>query len=224
MNNGKLYDLGVVCGRFSHEHLGHVKLFDTCISLCNHTLILVGSAQESGTLRNPFTLETRIKIIRETYPDINDDQLVIKGINDLKNEYNAAPDWGKFLKKNVEKHMNKFADLMVYGGDTSRSKWFDQEDLINTAELILPRTANPISATLVRGLLVIDDKANWKKCTPKLIHKFYSDLRTELLNVTIYAKIYDTLKNEGLTIENYMKIYSKLELEDKAIKEKILGK
>ena len=120
--------------------------------------------------------------------------------------------------------MNKFADLMVYGGDTSRSKWFDQEDLINTAELILPRTANPISATLVRGLLVIDDNANWQKCTPKFIHKFYSDLRTELLNVTIYAKIYDTLKNEGLTIENYMKIYSKLELEDKAIKEKILGK
>jgi len=62
MSNHKFYELGVVCGRFGHEQIGHVSLFDTCMALCKRTLILVGSAQESGTLRNPFRVETRIDV------------------------------------------------------------------------------------------------------------------------------------------------------------------
>lgn len=68
--NNNFFELGVVCGRFGHEHLGHTHLFDICMSLCKSTLILVGSAQESGTLRNPFTVQTRIDIIKKTYPRI----------------------------------------------------------------------------------------------------------------------------------------------------------
>ena len=76
MSDNKFYDLGVVCGRFGHEHLGHVALFDNCMALCNKTLILVGSSQEHGTLRNPFKIETRIDVIKETYPNMSEDTLI----------------------------------------------------------------------------------------------------------------------------------------------------
>lgn len=42
-------DLGVVIGRFSPETLGHTMLFDTSLSLCCRTFIIVSSAQERGT-------------------------------------------------------------------------------------------------------------------------------------------------------------------------------
>lgn len=96
----------MICGRFGHEQLGHVSLFDSCMSLCKRTLILVGSAQESGTLRNPFRVETRIDVIRETYPGESEEVLTVRGINDLTNEYDITSDWGKFVKSEAEVNLS----------------------------------------------------------------------------------------------------------------------
>ena len=100
------------------------------MALCKRTLILVGSSQEYGTLRNPFRIETRIDVIKETYPGMNEDTLMIRGIKDLTNEYDVNSKWGKFVKSEVEYHEHKFANLMVYGNDEFRSHWFAEEDLV----------------------------------------------------------------------------------------------
>ncbi len=214
----KFYDLGVVCGRFGHEHLGHVSLFDSCRSLCKRTLILVGSAQESGTLRNPYPVETRIDVIRETYPGETEETLMVRGIKDLTNEYDITHDWGKFVKSEVEHHKHKFASLMVYGNDEFRSNWFAPEDLIGTAELIIPRSTIPISATMVRGMLVIDDEAAWQKATHPLIHGMYGRLRDELMSVQVYKEIYNRVRKGDMSIDSFMKVYKELEEADKATK------
>ena len=214
MENTKMFELGFVCGRFGHEHIGHVHLFDTCISLCKQTLILVGSAQESKTLRNPFSVDTRIKIIKNTYPDLNESTLLVKGLKDLTHEHDITYDWGRYVKSQVEFHKGKFADLMVYGNDESRKNWFDSKDIANTAELIIPRDKIDISATKLRGYLVINDKENWKKYVHSNIYNMYNDLRNELLNVPIYKEIYNKIKDD-LTINNFLNIYKTLEEKDK---------
>lgn len=218
MSDYKFYDLGVVCGRFGHEHLGHVSLFDNCRSLCKRTLILVGSAQESRTLRNPFDVQTRIDVIRETYPGESEETLMIRGINDLTNEYDITADWGKFVKSEVEYHKHKFANLMVYGNDEFRSQWFAPEDLIGTAELIIPRSTIPISATMVRGLLTIGDESGWQKTTHTMIHGMYGRLRDELMSVPVYKEIYDQIRGTDLSLNNFMKVYKELEKKDKESK------
>ena len=215
MSDFKFYDLGVVCGRFGHEQLGHVSLFNNCMSLCKRTLILVGSAQESGTLRNPFRLETRIDVIHETYPGISDDVLTVRGISDLTNEYDITSAWGKYVKSEVEYHKHKFANLMVYGNDEFRSKWFAPEDLVGTAELIIPRSTIPISATMVRGYLVINDEKHWQECTHPLIHGMYERLRYELMSVPIYQNIYNHIRKGELSLNHFMKLYHELEIQDK---------
>lgn len=215
MSNYKFWDLGVVCGRFGHEQLGHVSLFDTCMSLCKRTLILVGSAQESGTLRNPFRVETRIDVIRETYPGISEETLMIRGINDLTNEYDVTSAWGKFVKSEIEHHKHKFANLMVYGNDEFRSKWFDANDLVNTAELVIPRSTIPISGTMVRGFLVTNNESEWQKATHPLIHGMYGRLRDEIMSVPVYSDIYNEIRVGDLSLDSFMKVYKKLEEKDK---------
>ena len=138
MSDFKFYDLGVVCGRFGHEQLGHVSLFNNCMSLCKRTLISVGSAQES------------------------------------------AP-----------------------------------EDLVGTAELIIPRSTIPISATMVRGYLVINDEKHWQECTHPLIHGMYERLRYELMSVPIYQNIYNHIRKGELSLDHFMKLYHELEIQDK---------
>lgn len=54
----KVYDTGLICGRFQTFHKGHERLVDTGLLLCDRLLILIGSAQECGTERNPFNINT----------------------------------------------------------------------------------------------------------------------------------------------------------------------
>ena len=61
----KRYKLGLICGRFSPIHNGHKMIIDKSLEICDRTLVFVGSAQESGTLRNPFSADFRIDLLRK---------------------------------------------------------------------------------------------------------------------------------------------------------------
>lgn len=188
----KPYDVGLIVGRFQHFHIGHKSLVETAYKLCDRVLILVGSAQESGTLRNPYLPSTRIDVIREIYGRDND-LLQVKELNDLTNENDITADWGRYVLKNVKTHIRKVPSLMVYGNDEFRSKWFDPEDIKDTAEIVVPRSKIPISATMLREALVKDDFEYWSKFVDEKTHKMYDRLRSELLRTDPYREMYEQL-------------------------------
>lgn len=188
----KPYDVGLIVGRFQHFHIGHKSLVENAYKLCDRVLILVGSAQESGTLRNPYLPSTRIDVIREIYGRDND-ILQVKELNDLTNENDINADWGRYVLKNVKSHIRKNPSLMVYGNDEFRSKWFDPNDIQDTAELVIPRSRIPISATKLREALVKDDFEYWAKFVDEKTHKMYDRLRKELLATDPYRQMYEEL-------------------------------
>lgn len=188
----KPYDIGLIVGRFQHFHIGHRSLVENAYKLCDRVLILVGSTQESGTLRNPYLPSTRIDVIREIYGKDNQN-LLVKELNDLTNENDITYDWGKYVLDNVKRHIRKEPSLMVYGNDEFRSKWFSPEDIVNTAELVIPRSRIPISATKLRMALVKDDFDYWKSFVDDKTHKMYDRLRAELLATEPYKELYQKL-------------------------------
>lgn len=219
----KLYNLGVVCGRFGHIHIGHTNLIEHSLLLCRKTLVLVGSAQESRTLRNPFGIDTRIGLIEQTYPEIVGKDLLIKPLTDTTNEYDITYAWGAHVKKTIESYTGCFADLLINGNDKSRQGWFDPKDLEDTTELIVSRNKIPVSATKTRGMLVIDDRENWEKSTPSQIHNMYNSLRDELLSIPVYKEIYNKVCKENLSIDVFNRVYKDYERLDKEEKIKGLG-
>lgn len=188
----KPYDVGLIVGRFQHFHIGHKSLVENAYKLCDRVLILVGSAQESGTLRNPYLPSTRIDVIREIY-GVDNNNLIVKELNDLTNENDINADWGRYVLKNVKRYIRKAPSLMVYGNDEFRSKWFDPEDITDTAELVIPRSRIPISATKLREALVKDDFEYWSKFVDDKTHKMYDRLRSELLATEPYREIYEKM-------------------------------
>ena len=52
----KVYDSGLIVGRFQTFHKGHQRLVETGLMLCDRILLLVGSAQECGTTRNQLNI------------------------------------------------------------------------------------------------------------------------------------------------------------------------
>ena len=188
----KPYDIGLIVGRFQHFHIGHKSLVENAYKLCDRVLILVGSSQEFGTLRNPYPPSTRIDVIREIYGRDNTN-LIVTELADLTNENDITTDWGKYVLKNVRYHIRKAPSLMVYGNDEFRSRWFAPEDILDTAELVIPRSRIPISATLLREALVKDDFEYWSKFVDEKTHKMYDRLRRELLATEPYRKIYEEM-------------------------------
>lgn len=183
----KPYDVGLVCGRFQTFHKGHEKLLETGMLLCDRLLILIGSAQECGTERNPFNINTRTDMLKTVYGD--SPNIMIYALPDLTDENDIRPEWGRYLLDNVDRYIYKNPDVMIYGNDESRSAWFDKKDLKNTTELIINRSELPISATLVRQLMVKDSRKEWMELVNPKLHKMYDRLRAELMSVQYYANL-----------------------------------
>ena len=77
---------------------------------------------------------------------------------------------------------------MIYGNDESRSGWFDKKDLKNTTELIINREELPISATMLRKLMVENNRREWMSHVNSKLHKMYDELRNELMTVDYYKR------------------------------------
>lgn len=190
--NNMIYDTGLIVGRFQTFHKGHQSLVDTGLQLCDRLLILVGSAQESGTERNPFDVITRMSIIRSIYPD--KDRVLIHSLSDLTNEDDITYDWGRYVLENVDRYIYKVPEIMFYGNDEARSRWFDPEDIKNTAEFIIPRSRLPISATMLREMMLKDERKEWMQHVSPKMHKMYDSLRAELMSIEFYQKKLEELR------------------------------
>lgn len=183
----KPYDVGMICGRFQTFHIGHESLVDTAMKLCDRVLILIGSSQECGTERNPLNIDTRIKMLRAIYG--NDGSFIIKGLADLTDENDIRPEWGRYLLDNADRYIYKKPELMIYGNDESRSRWFATEDIKDITEVIVNRGRIPISATEVRRLMVNDNRREWQKWVNPKLHKLYDEIRSELMSVQYYSNM-----------------------------------
>ena len=180
----KEFELCLILGRYNHFHNGHKMIIDMARKISKRTLILIGSSQEFGTVRNPYQVEFRKKLIEEIYGDADD--IIISTLKDLTNENDISYEWGEYLLKEATKITGCKPDLMVYGKDESRKGWFRKEAVQDITELIVSREKINISATKLRKFLVEDDFEQWSKYVPERLHKFYDELREKLLEIKAY--------------------------------------
>ena len=209
MNYSPAFEFAFVCGRYGHADLGHKLLIDKGIQVSRKTYVAIGSAQEKGTLRNPFCIETRKRVLKEMFAELSEDRLIIDGIDDMSNEQNRSTNWGTYLKKHLNEKFGRFPDLILYGREGSRSNWFEEKDMERTSELLVPRSLVPISGTEIRGMLVINDECSWCKNVPEEIYYLYPDLRGELMETPVYQEIYNTILKTGICdMDTFMKVYN----------------
>lgn len=178
----KPYDLALYVGRFQPLHLGHISAIETALKICDRVLVVIGSAQESCTTRNPFDIQTRIGLIQEIFGD----RVIVKPLVDMTDESDICVEWGKYLMDFVKRTVGKAPDVMVYGDEEIKG-WFTKEEMKDTMRVVLPRQRIDISATDIRGFLLNGDRENFFKYTHSKTHKHFERLRNELLNITPHS-------------------------------------
>ncbi|MBV9668355.1 MAG: adenylyltransferase/cytidyltransferase family protein, partial [Nitrososphaeraceae archaeon] len=64
---------GLFVGRFQPFHLGHLATIKFALSHIEELVVVIGSAQKSHEIRNPFTAGERIQMIKDS---LNEDSEV----------------------------------------------------------------------------------------------------------------------------------------------------
>ncbi|MDO4748340.1 MAG: adenylyltransferase/cytidyltransferase family protein [Eubacteriales bacterium] len=168
--DNKIYKLGIIVGRFQVFHSGHEDMINTAISLCDKVGIFVGSSQESNTLKNPFSYETREKILKKVFSD----KVSVFPLPDIGVGNNST--WGDYVLKNVNERFGFSPDLLISGKESRRVDWFDSVNGLSIAELYIPKTID-ISATQMREHLINNDFEEWKSYTNKELWDDYQMFR-----------------------------------------------
>lgn len=202
----KPYELGMIVGRFQTITNGHIALLSTAEALCEHIILFVGSAQESGTARNPLSVATRMTLLDKVVGD----NFTIIGLDDLTSNDNNSPSWGNYLFENCKKYTGKLPNVTILGKEENVSNWYDKDSTQKITEVNVARS--DISATYARELMVANKVEKWKSITPEAIHSYYDIIRKELMEVDYYKELENTVylissvsENEFLP-ETFMRI------------------
>ena len=170
----KPYKLGITIGRFQAFHKGHQVIIDKAIELCEKVGVLIGSSQESGTNKNPFTYETRENILRKIY----DDRISIYPLPDIGVGNNSR--WGDYVIDNVVERFGESPDLLISGKEERRIDWFDSVKGLSISELYIPKAID-VSASKMRELFIKNEFDIWKEFCDERLWIEFSDLRKIVL-------------------------------------------
>lgn len=153
------YKHGLTIMRAQPFHIGHQKLIDEMLSLCERVTVALGSIQEQGTARNPLNYTTRKKMIQNVYrskPEYN--RLKIIGLFDINN----PAEWGGFVLDFIKESFPDVPPVDVYfAGSEYDAHWF--KDLVPTIKLV-DRTDPDfpfVTGTMVRDMIKFGDQ-RWK--------------------------------------------------------------
>ncbi|PWV98626.1 nicotinamide-nucleotide adenylyltransferase [Paenibacillus cellulosilyticus] len=188
MPTSKPYRYGFILGRFQPLHIGHERMIDAALDVCDKVLVLVGSAQLRGTVRNPLDIELRARLLRKVYGN----RIELAPLTDYSHEGDHSTAWGMYLlgaakQYGIDRGFHPL-DLMIAGDDEERGQWFPEDAIAGIHQLAVPRADIPISATLLREAVIAGEEGYWQVYTNPALHDEFETVRCALLEIEYYRE------------------------------------
>lgn len=144
---------GLIVGRFQPMHLGHLAVIREVLGKCDEVVIVIGSAEESHTEKNPFTAGERYQMIISSLSAQERARVHIIPVRDV-NRYSV---W----VNHVESYVPPF-DVVFSNSDLTRSLFEQAGYEVSKTKAYNPRI---YSATEIRKRIASGRK--WKHLLPK---------------------------------------------------------
>lgn len=197
----KKYDTLVYIGRFQPIHSAHIETIRRATNLAKQVIIVVGSANQPRTYKNPFTSQERQCMLVDALRGIGDPQCSIRIEHNIDTIYNDQA-WAIRVQNLVQKHTAGMTKIGIIGHDKDEStfylKMFPQWEREHV-ELI-----EPLDATIIRDLYFRRD-ANLKfieRVVPNKVLTFLENFKQ--------TKDYDQIIREREFIAGYKKQFESL--------------
>jgi nicotinamide-nucleotide adenylyltransferase len=134
--------IGLVLGRFQPFHYGHRDLINKAFEYVDYLKIGIGSSNESGTKKNPFTIDERRSMINEAFRTIRTDNTKIYDIFDIP-DINNPPKW----PAHVQRIAGKF-DIVFTGNLKYVAQVFLNSNI--SVDILIAKRTREISGTKIR--------------------------------------------------------------------------
>jgi len=146
----KAYDTLVFIGRFQPVHNAHVKILRKAISLCRELIVIVGSANQPRTYKNPWTSKEREMMLNNVLTEIDaDHQCRVHIAHNMDSIYNDQA-WAARIQAIVNKNRCLSGRIGVIGHKKDESSFY--LDMFPQWELENVELIEPLNATSVRDL------------------------------------------------------------------------
>lgn len=111
--------VAVFIGRFEPLHNGHAEVIFTALSKFDKLILLIGSADQPRTIRNPFLYSERKQIIQTTFSGLG--KLTIDSLNDYP--YNDQA-WILEVMEKVKNHTSPDDQITLIGHSKDHSSYY----------------------------------------------------------------------------------------------------
>ena len=92
-----MHDAAVLIGRFQPVHNGHLALLREALARARQAIVVLGSAHQARTPRNPFTWQERAALLRAALPESERARLTVLPMRDYYDE----PRWAQAVQQAV---------------------------------------------------------------------------------------------------------------------------
>lgn len=148
-----MFDTGIFIGRFQPLHQGHIHSLSIAASQCKKLLILIGSANQVQSIKNPFTLDQRKSMIRNKLRAAGITNYTMVGLNDHPYNDSAWINEVKIIAASIG--LENSIQLPVLFGHMKEGndylKWFPDWKFRDI------ESAHIINATMIREQLFAED-------------------------------------------------------------------
>lgn len=152
---------GIILFRAQPFHNGHLAQIRRALYDANNLTniyIFVGSADKSGTKRNPIPIDVRLDLVKgsleEELNPIQLNNVHVVPLNDLSDEANNTHSWGEYLYSKMREYTGD-TDFVFYYSDKPEIalSWFGDNEREHLYFKFLPRVYG-INATEIREKLM----------------------------------------------------------------------
>lgn len=184
--------VGVFLSRMQPLHNGHLGIVDIALKENEKIIILIGSKNKSGTIRNPIDIHIRKLILEETLEEIYGKdykkRIIVSELSDwsMETDIGSNSEWGKYLYYNIVA-IGEQKRFSIYFSDEKEiiEKWFEDslKPRINFRLFERKDMFQGISSTKIREAFLNNDKKYIEESCPEAVIKRYEEIRNIIKEV-----------------------------------------
>ena len=200
----KKYDYAVFIGRMSPPHMAHIEIIQRAMEQAENIIILIGSANQPRTTKNPWTWREREEMIRECFDEQYQERLIFFGMNDMFNDQK----WVRAVQDQIDYVIR--ADRLVNSNESVEAKialighkkddssyyldMFPQYDFVEIDNI------DDMHSTDIRQMMFEAEHLDEKKIPASIVN---------YIEAFMHSEYYFKLKEEYEFIEKYKQAWSK---------------
>lgn len=178
--------IGVFLSRMQPLHIGHLGIIEKAMSENDLVVVLIGSKNKRGTIRNPLNIDLRKIILEEALEEKfgkeSKDKIIISELPDwsMETEIESNIEWGRYLYYNIVS-LSEQKHFSMYFSDEKEiiENWFEDniKDRITLRLFERNNMFEAVSSTKIRNAFLNNDKEYIEKSCPNAVIKRFDEIK-----------------------------------------------